>query len=429
MSESPAASAPLIQVSPDCPSLDTSLTVRLLHCPPDGLVTVCANTPEGVGRTWRSAATFRADGEGRVDLTRQAPVSGDYTGAAAMGLVWSMTLDDTAPRGEPSVLTPLPLTLTAEIAGRPVAAARVNRLRLPDGVRRTVIRERDLVGTLFTPTSCPSCPGVILLGGSEGGSHEADTALLAAHGFAVFALAYLGMPGLPTRLAEIPLEYFGTAIDFLREQDRVEAGPLGIVGRSRGGEAALLIAATHTEIGAVVSTVGSGVMTAGFPLDTEAARVPTWTLGGRPLPFLPSVRTPEVAEQLAGGGPVEMRTAFLAGMRDEAALAASAIPVERVNGAVLLISSGDDRVWPSAALSDVALRRLEDADHPFPYHHVSYPEAGHAIAGAPHVPATGLASAGPGRSLAFGGTPRANAEARADAWRRTIAFLAANLTA
>jgi hypothetical protein len=90
---------------------------------------------------------------------------------------------------------------------------------------------------------------------------------------------------------------------------------------------------------------------------------------------------------------------------------------------VLLISSGQDDGWPSTELSDVAMRRLKDHEHAFPYEHVVYPEAGHLIAGPPHRPATDVTYPGPGVTFSGGGAPQATAHAQANAWKRTVEFL------
>lgn len=108
-------------------------------------------------------------------------------------------------------------------------------------------------------------PGVLLLGGSEGGLHERDARALAAEGFTVLALAYLGAPGLPPGLIGVPLEYFSLGLDVLASQPR--AGQrFGVTGGSRGGDAALLVGSYDERVGAVVSIVGSGVMTQGHRL-------------------------------------------------------------------------------------------------------------------------------------------------------------------
>src|ERR1051326_4096570 len=85
---------------------------------------------------------------------------------------------------------------------------------------RTEVRHDGLVGVLFHPEpasdSTATLPGILVLGGSEGGLHEIDAAFLAERGYAALALAYYGLPGLPDVLKNIPLEYFATALDYLR---------------------------------------------------------------------------------------------------------------------------------------------------------------------------------------------------------------------
>ena len=138
-------------------------------------------------------------------------------------------------------------------------------------------------------------PGVLLLGGSEGGLHERDAQVLAARGFTVLALAYFGLPGLPPGLIDIPIEYFVRGLDVLAQQPR--AGErLGITGGSRGGEAALLVAAYDERVAATVSVAGSGIVTEGIDFRRGGlldilGEPPTnsWTLGGTPR-SVPAVR-------------------------------------------------------------------------------------------------------------------------------------------
>src|SRR5262245_45778147 len=42
---------------------------------------------------WKAQATFLTDDNGSVDVANQAPLSGSYCSADAMGLFWSMKLD------------------------------------------------------------------------------------------------------------------------------------------------------------------------------------------------------------------------------------------------------------------------------------------------------------------------------------------------
>lgn len=396
-----------ILVTPRRAPLDAEVRVRVTDLPPDERVTIRASTGDRA-----ASAVFLADERGVVDLGRHAPVEGDYTGVDPMGLFWSMSRTGEQPG--PTLV---------EVVG--VGKVELERLTVPDGVRRTQVTENGLVGVLFEPDDDAVHPGVLVLGGSEGGLHEDDAALLAGHGFAALALAYFGVPGVPDDLVDIPLEYVGTALDWLGAR----AGAVGIVGGSRGGELALLVGATFPQVKAVVSVVGSGVVTQCIgpgarltqKLEHEAA---SWTWQGRPLPYLPYSTPDELRRLVVDGEPVPLRLAFdlSDGIPEDAE-----IPVERIDGGVLLLSSGQDESWPSEALGEVAWRRLTGLGHGRRHEHVVYPEAGHLIAGPPHRPVVDLVVPGPGVRFAMGGTPAATAAARADAWRRTVEFLSDQL--
>ncbi|MFI9818179.1 acyl-CoA thioesterase/bile acid-CoA:amino acid N-acyltransferase family protein [Saccharothrix variisporea] len=401
-----------ILVTPQSAPLDTTLEIKVVGLDPDAVTTVRATTGDRAAE-----AVFRADERGVVDLTRHAPVEGSYDGVDPMGLFWSMTWTGDEPG--PTLV---------EVDG--VGKVEVERLRVPQGLRRTEVTENGLVGVLYEPDDGDVHPGVIVLGGAEGGLHQNDpaldednAALLARYGFAALALAHFGADGLPDDLVDVPLEYFGTALTYLGDRRT------GVVGAGRGGELALLVGATYPQVNAVVSVVGGGVVTQCVgpgtrlleKLDFEAA---SWTYEGRPLPYLPYTVPDELRRRIVDGDPVPLALAYdlSDGIPED-----TEIPVERINGGVLLLSSGRDHSRPSVALSAVAERRLAEHQHPFPYEHVVYPEAGHLIAGPPHRPTTDLLVPGPSVLFETGGTPGATAAARADAWHRTIEFLSDQL--
>ena len=61
------------------------------------------------------------------------------------------------------------------------------------------------------------------------------------------------------------------------------------------------------------------------------------------------------------------------------ALAAAAIPVEKIGGPVLLVSGEEDQIWPAARLSEMVVGHLRANRHPFAYEHLRYEGAGHMI--------------------------------------------------
>jgi pimeloyl-ACP methyl ester carboxylesterase len=119
-----------------------------------------------------------------------------------------------------------------------------------------------------------------------GAAAARDGKIIAQRGYAVLQLAYFDSSGLLKDLGLIPLEYFKSAIDWLRAQPAVNPGRIGIVGGSIGSEVALTVAAHYPEIRVVVATMPSSVVWPGI-VHTEGAPPSTFTLARKPLPFLP----------------------------------------------------------------------------------------------------------------------------------------------
>lgn len=292
---------------------------------------------------------------------------------------------------------------------------------------RQPVREGGLVGTLFLPTALAPRPAVLALGGAGGGLSEGAAETFASEGFAALALAYFGLDGLPSELVEIPLEYFEGAIAWLQRHPMVDAGRVAVVGNSKGGELALLLGAAYPgEVGAVVGYAASAVVWQGIAFDREVyyggPRSP-WALRGRSVPFVAWAR-PGAAEMIRmtesflEDRPISTRDFYERALRDETAVAAAGIPVEKIEGPVMLISGTDDRLWPSTRLSEMAIERLEAHDRPFPREHLRYEGAGHMISPPGYKPAAGWT----GR-FELGGSRQANEFANADSWPKVIGFL------
>jgi hypothetical protein len=78
---------------------------------------------------------------------------------------------------------------------------------------------------------------------------------------------------------------------------------------------------------------------------------------------------------------------YLAWLRDATAVERSSIPVERIQGPVLMVSGKDDAIWPSFVMAEIARRRLETHRHRYPFAHLAYDGAGHSIL-VPYGPTT-----------------------------------------
>jgi dienelactone hydrolase len=206
-----------------------------------------------------------------------------------------------------------------------------------------------VVGDLFLPApGARPRPAVLDFGGSEGGqSQDFIAALLASHGYPALSLGYFHLPGLPTNLADIPLEYFATAARLLAKQPDVDPDHILVIGASRGTEAALLLADEFPSLihGAVVDAPSAEVNPA-FPLGAGST---AWTLAGRPIP----------------PGP---------------------IPVAHIDGPVLAIAGVDDMLWQSPFWATQIDDELSQARICYPHRALLYPQAGHGVGTLPYLP-------------------------------------------
>jgi len=404
--------------------------------------------------TWRSHARFLANESGVIDVTSQESQDGSYRSLSTTGLFWSMRLDEN--RGSsPSIFakksaSPDVVCFEAETDGRIVAMAKLERRFFVLGTRildltagEEIAGENGLVGgippggriaRLFTPPGRSPHPVVIVLAGTGGGFDLDKAALLARHGFATLALAYFGIPPLPTWLHRIPLEYFGAALTWLAAQAEIDSKRIGVLGVSRGAELALLLAAMFPQIRAAVAYAPSSVAWAAGGRDKATGEIiPAWTWRGTPVPFAPlplrGFMWRSAVPVVLLRRPVIFRNLFRSALRNREEIARAAIPVENIRGPVLLVSGGDDQVWPAAEMAETIVSRLKQRGFTYAVEHLNYPCAGHNLR-YPNLPTTSRQSRNRhmgNAKFSYGGTAAADAEAQADSWRRAIAFLQRHL--
>lgn len=302
---------------------------------------------------------------------------------------------------------------------------------------RIPVLDAGVVGTLFRPGT-----GVVgtavCLGGSDGGVPEATAARLAEEGYAALALAYFGAVDLPQELIRVPLEYFRDALLWLKE--RFDLGPTALLGASKGAEASLLTAAAFPSlVGPVVTWWPTPLVWQSLALGDASSLLrgvsSSWTLDGRELAFatlpapMPSdfmdvqwtrwpwgyIPMPQPHFRQPSARMSHQRAAEFAGERPQ-------IPVEKIEGPLLMFSGSEDRVWPSDHFAEQIVERRGKLRPEAVTEHVCYEGAGH-LTGLPH--STSITS-GDGPLLhggAMGGSLEANGAMMADSWERAVAWL------
>lgn len=258
---------------------------------------------------------------------------------------------------------------------------------------------------------------------------------LQAAGYSAIALSYFGAPGLPRRLVEVPVDQVSMAAAWLLERPEVVGDRVAVVGVSKGAELALVAASlTPRLIGAVVAYAPSAYVFEGIGFGRHTRLRSSWTLEGHPLAYVPYPRPMRPGVGIRG---ISLLPIYQAALEARLSIERAAIPVERSNAAILLVSGGRDKMWPAGLMAETLVRRLDAAGMTERVTHAHFEGAGHSfMPWQPHLPrwlsaAAAVANqarlAGVGVGLDLGGRPAANRAALHHAWRLTLEFLDASL--
>ena len=395
-----AAAAPTLEIAPARITADEAATIRALGLNPGERVTLAAQLTDGAGERWSAKADFAADAQGAVDTGKQAPVAGSYKSISPMGLIWSMRPESkrvsayAAVRGEGSQIIDFQLLRRGQF----LSQAKLEQVFAADGVRRIPVRDGSLRGVLFVPAGAGPHPGVLVVGGSEGGLPQRPAVWLASHGFAALALAYFRYEDLPRQLEGIPLEYFGLALEWMSRRPEISGMRYGVTGRSRGGELALQLGSMYPRVAAVVAYVPSNARNAACCLQDGG---PAWIWKGRPVPYF-------IPRRGSGSPPPEAE-----------------IEVEKTQGPILMISGTDDHLWRSSEMADEVVGRLKRAHFAYDFSNLKYAHAGHSAGRPDIIPAWHSEVRNPtsGRENDLGGSPQGDAESSIDSMPKVLEFL------
>jgi dienelactone hydrolase len=219
----------------------------------------------------------------------------------------------------------------------------------------------DLWLSFLNPEPVHPIPEFSFLGGSEGGIRSAElrAAQLASHGYAALAVAYYRIDDLPKMLVQLPLEYFEKAIDWMVSRETVDHSKLSVMGWSKGGELALILASRFSSLRAVVAYVPSHVVWQDIGYGSS------WTYQGQPLSYVPYKPGAGGYDPKNPAIPINLRELYLGSLDNEEAVTRASIPVENISGAILLISSHGDQMWPWQLMADQIISRPKK--HNFKY--------------------------------------------------------------
>lgn len=266
-------------------------------------------------------------------------------------------------------------------------------------------------------------PAILLLGGSDGSLREFRNVYaraLVAQGYAVLYPGYHMTREDNRSFNMVPLETFDRALAWMAAQPEIDASRIGIIGHSKGAEAALLVASRHPEIKAIVAAMPSDVVWQGFDFNsTDMSKFSSsWSDGGQPVPFV-KYKLLSWYQWFSADALTRM---YRQSWEQSATYPNAAIPVDRVKAQLLLICGGQDMIWPSCDMAGAAKQRFATVGGRIAIL-LAYPDAGHWAFG----PIDKLQSYDKRLLGETGGTAVSDMAARRDQWPKILEFLAQTL--
>jgi pimeloyl-ACP methyl ester carboxylesterase len=220
-------------------------------------------------------------------------------------------------------------------------------------------------------------PLLVYFGGSEGGNsmtkphNVKERQQYINQGYAMLAVGYFGMEGIPKALDRISLDTIYAEIVLTLNNSNINSNCVAVIGGSKGAELALSLASKYPRITSVVSLSGGNVGFAGPSLFADG-KTASFMFNDKALPFVPF--TSNMLPSLLMG---DFRRASEIALMNTEAVEKAIIKVEDINGPILLISGEKDQVHPSKEMSDEVINRLKAKGFTHPYKHIVVPDGDH----------------------------------------------------
>jgi dienelactone hydrolase len=181
-------------------------------------------------------------------------------------------------------------------------------------------------------------------------------------GYAILAIGYFKSKGTPITLDRISLDAISDTIMNIAKHQKIDASKIALIGGSKGGELILNLASRFSHFNAVIALSTSNVS---FPAITWSANTSSWTYKNEEVPYVPA--TLETISPAIEG---DLYTAFSMMLEDKAAVINAEIPVENINGPILILSGKNDEEWPATAMSNRIIERVKENNFKFYNEHI-----------------------------------------------------------
>ncbi len=215
---------------------------------------------------------------------------------------------------------------------------------------------------------------IIFLSGSEGGLRTGKImgAYYQGLGYSTLALGLFHTKNTSKSLSKVPVEYMERAVDWLKKRGYSK---IVIDGISKGSEYAFYAATVISDIKGVIARVPSYFISEGLTNKMPSGNS-CWSYKGKEISYTSyKIRRFNKFKSLL----MEKQLSLITMNRDKVVTEESVIPVEKIHGAVLLMSTKADTIWPSAAYTEKLLKRFSEKHFPYEVQYLSFQYMSHLL--------------------------------------------------
>ena len=191
--------------------------------------------------------------------------------------------------------------------------------------------------------------------------------LFSEKGYSTLAMSYYGVEGQKKHIRAIPLEQFQAAADEMKKRGYKR---IGIYGNSKGGGMALLAASVVPDISLVIaaSAFGHIMQGTGKPGDDSCMAMVSWR--GEDFPYVKKGKLFSVFLKRCMKEK-NIRLLYFFDEWDKKGTEENEIPVEKINGDILLLTSTHDESVPAKRDAELLCKRLERDNFSHNYRHIN----------------------------------------------------------
>lgn len=245
------------------------------------------------------------------------------------------------------------------------------------------MKEHGFVGHMAEPEEETRQAVIVIMGGEKSilpGIKIAER--FAECGICGLAVSLYGAEGLLDAPDQIPLDMFEEAIQFLKEEKKIQS--ISTYGMSMGSLFAVMAAKYIDGIDNVILVSPSHVPFEGSVNKKQMTGHSLMTWRGKEIPFVKPDFTAQKAgkyvyDMQAGRKVLGMWISYRDAYQDKNLEEQADIHIEKLNARILLIAGTGDEAWPSDYSVNYIKQRLDEMGYSKDYKAIIYPNASHLL--------------------------------------------------